>query len=225
MAKKSRRAQRAAAADATTQASSPWERYRLWIIGAGAVAVVAIVGYMFLSAATTSAYTCDELLEAPTDRTVDAEDAAGFLGFVVNDEGREHSDGSVRYATCPPTSGDHRGGGALEQGYYGPGREQVPNDWVHNLEHGYAVIAYAGDPGGEMLSQIRETIDSVEPSEVAIACNLPNKVLAVRFDQMSEPFAVLAWDRALLMSTYDPDLVGRAATQFQDLQQSPERAC
>ena len=33
------------------------------------------------------------------------------------------------------------GGGALLRDFYGPGAAQVPNDWIHNLEHGYAVIA------------------------------------------------------------------------------------
>ena len=224
MAKKSRRKERAAAAAVAT-APSPWERYRLWLIGTGIVAVEAVVGFMVVSSATAEAYTCDELLTTPADRAVDEEDAAGLLGFVVRDDGRANSDSSINYATCPPTSGEHRAGGAMEQGYYGPGREQAPNDWVHNLEHGYSVIAYSGDPGSEVLSQIRAAMDAVEPSEVAVACNLPSKTLALRFDQMSEPFAVLAWDRALLLDSFDQDLVTQAATQFQDLAQAPERAC
>jgi len=44
----------------------------------------------------------------------------------------------------------------------------------------------------------------------AIPCQLPNKVIALRFDEMSEPFAVLAWDRALLMADFDPELVTAA---------------
>lgn len=66
---------------------------------------------------------------------------------------------------------------------------------------------------------------SCQPTEVAIACQLPNKVIALRFDEMSEPFAVLAWRRALLMADFDPELATAAAERFQDLPQAPERAC
>ena len=68
-------------------------------------------------------------------------------------------------------------------------------------------------------------MDAVEPTDVAIACQLPNKVIALRFDEMSEPFAVLAWNRALLMAEFDRELVAAAAERFQDLPQAPERAC
>ena len=76
-----------------------------------------------------------------------------------------------------------------------------------------------------VLEEIRDVMATVEPTEVAIACQLPNKVMAVRFDEMSEPFAVLAWRRALLMQDFDTELATAAAQQFQDMPQAPERAC
>lgn len=42
---------------------------------------------------------------------------------------------------------------------------------------------------------------------------------------MSEENAVLAWNRALLLAEFDPELVAAAAERFQDLPQAPERAC
>lgn len=204
-------------------AGAPLQRYRGVLIGALAVVAVGIVGFFVLQSATASAYACDSLLTSPPLES--SADGVERLGFIVPDVGRAHSSGRVRYATCPPTSGDHRAAGALDRRFYGPGSIQVPNDWVHNLEHGYAVIAYAGDPGAETVREIRAAMDAPAPTDVAVGCGLPNKVIALRFDDMSEPFAVLAWDRALLMETFDAELASAAAEEFQDQPQAPERAC
>ncbi len=203
------------------------ERYRNLLVGAVAVVGVGLLGYMVFSSATASAYTCDSLLEAPDSQMSPPAfgETEERLGFLVDMSGRTHSNLSISYASCPPASGEHRGGGALVREFYDPGSVQKPNDWLHNLEHGYAVIAYTGDPEPEILAQIRGAMDAPAPSEVAVSCGLPNKVIALRFDDMSEPFAVLAWGRALLMSTFDEELATAAAEQFQDQPQAPERAC
>ena len=200
---------------------------RTLAVGVIAALGVGLLGYMALSDATAAAYTCDSLLEAPADQTLPPlpGETDERLGFIVEDEGRTHSEGPTRYAACPPTSGDHRAAGALSRDFYGPGSGQAPNDWIHNLEHGYAVIAYAGEPDRATLAQLRDIMDTVAPTEVADACGLPNKVVVVRFDAMSEPFAVLAWDRALLLSDFDADRILAAAEEFQDGPQAPERAC
>lgn len=245
MAKKSRRNKEAAAADsaglsrserrrrehAADQRSGSGHRfldqYRNVLVGGVAVLAVVLFGYIILSNATASAYSCDSLLEAPEQQASgplvgETEDR---LGFLVDDGGRSHSNATSDYVSCPPTSGDHRAGGALRREFYDPGSIQVPNDWVHNLEHGYAVIAYVGEPEREVLDQIRGVMDAAVPSEVAVSCGLPNKVIALRFDDMSTPFAVLAWDRALLLDTFDPELIAVAVEQFQDQPQAPEQAC
>lgn len=225
MSKKSRRARPETAT--VDRQRSILDRYRLLLSGVVIVVAVGVLGYLVLSSATASAYTCDSLLQGPPGQaTYSLADFGDELpGFPTADDGREHDEGSTSYVSCPPTSGEHRAAGALERDYYGPRSVQEPNDWVHNLEHGYAVIAYSGDPGAEVLAEIREVMDAVEPTEVAIACQLPNKVIALRFDEMSEPFAVLAWRRALLMADFDPELATAAAERFQDLPQAPERAC
>ena len=97
---------------------------------------------------------------------------------------------------------------------------------IHNLEHGCAVVAYAGEPDRVILAQFRDIMNTVAPTEVADACGLPDKAfVVVRFDVRSEPFAVLAWDRALLLSDFDADRIMAAAEEFQDGPQAPERAC
>ncbi len=199
-----------------------FERYRNVLIGGVVVLAVGVVGLVVVQSGTSASYSCDELLSAPPAPAAGTDEP---LGFIVDDIGRQHTSGTIRYATCPPTSGDHYAGGALQRGFYGPGSAELPGNWVHNLEHGYAVIAYSGDPGAAVIDQIRTVMDEATPSDVAEECGLPNKVLAVRFDDMSEPFAVLAWDRALLMSSFDTELAATAVDQFQDQPQAPERAC
>lgn len=200
------------------------ERYRL-LVATLVVVGVAVVGYMAFSSTTATAYSCDSLLQAPPSQVSEAAGGEIAYGFPTPNQGAEHSEGSVKYGSCPPTSGEHRAGGALSRDFYGPATIQVPNDWVHNLEHGYAVIAYKGEPEQEVLDGIREAMDSAEPSEVAAGCGLPNKVIAVRFDDLGTPFAVLAWKWAYLMDEFDQASMTAAATQFQDMSQAPERAC
>lgn len=203
------------------------QRYRGLLAVGLVVIAVGVVGFFALQSGTAASYSCDSLLTPPPESV--AQPGTGATEpqpFATEDDGRDHTavGRAVRYVFCPPTSGDH-GSGALPRQFFGPGSVQQPRDWLHNLEHGYAVIAYAGDPGSDVLDQIRNAMDLPAPSEVAVSCGLPNKVLAFRFDDMSEPFAVLAWDKALLMSTFDAGLAAETAELFQDGPQAPERAC
>lgn len=61
-----------------------------------------------------------------------------------------------------------------------------------------------------------------DPSSAA--CGVPNKVIAVRFDDISTPFAVLAWDRALLLPSWDPAAALAFANQWQGSAAAPERS-
>jgi hypothetical protein len=153
------------------------------------------------------------------------------LGFATADLGRDHVtlNSTVTYGFCPPTSGNHFntvGLAPLTRRLYGPNDTLRPGNWIHNLEHGYVVIAYKGDPGKDVLAQIQTIMDTVPPSAFSAAnCGSDNKVIAVRFDSMSEPFAVLAWDRALLLPTFDAQQISTFAQQWQDSLQRPEAAC
>lgn len=135
------------------------------------------------------------------------------LGFQAADLGSEHvSPGSaLDYAYCPPTSGDHYnavGQGPIRREFYGPESERTPGGWIHNLEHGWIVLAYRGGegqaPSEEVLGQMRTFFESAPPSDLAGPCQSPNKVIVLRFDEMDTPFAMLAWDRALMMESFDP---------------------
>lgn len=159
------------------------------------------------------------------------------LGFTTQDLGRSHvaAGTSVKYAFCAPTSGDHYnvpGQAPMQPAVYGPASEKYPQYWIHNLEHGYVVLAYRCPSGvagqGDCISQA--DLDKIQgwydntPPPTGSTC--AKKVLAVRLDSMTTPFALLAWDRALLMDTFDVETANTFTQQWVDLPTTPERgAC
>jgi hypothetical protein len=167
---------------------------------------------------------------SPAPGTTPVPEPTPQLGFVAQDLGRGHvSQGaSVNYAYCPPTSGQHyniQGTAPLRRDFYGPDDELRPGNWLHNLEHGYVVLLYREDPGEQTLDDLRAVMDSAAPSELAVTCGLPNKVIAVRFDDMSTPYGAVAWDRAMLLDTYDAARLRTFAEQWQDGPVTPEPVC
>lgn len=157
------------------------------------------------------------------------------IGFQAADLGNTHvSPGStIDYAYCPPGSGDHysaAGQGPLRREFYGPASEPRPGGWVHNLEHGWVVLAYRGGEGQEPteaeLAQMRTFFEDAPPSSFAGPCASPNKVMVLRFDEMDTDFAMLAWDRALMMDSFDPEQALTFYEQWVDSEQAAERgAC
>jgi hypothetical protein len=75
------------------------------------------------------------------------------------------------------------------------------------------------------MDGIREVYEQAEQTDVGLQCGLPNKVIAVPFGDMDVPYAVLAWDRALLMPEWDTERALTFANQWQDSPQAPEAAC
>ncbi|MEW5992249.1 MAG: DUF3105 domain-containing protein [Chloroflexota bacterium] len=199
-------------------AREPWRLPSLrFLVGAAAiVAVVAFVGLAFLSSSTAAAYNCEELLGAPAG-------ASEGEAFSTESLGSQHvTVGTrIRYGFCPPTSGSHysaAGAGPLRPGFYGPGDAAGPGGWVHNLEHGYVVALYrcadGNCPPEPELEALRTFAANGPPTQAAAACGYRSKVLVARFDDLSTPFALVAWDRALLLDAFDPsiarDFAGRS---------------
>ncbi len=211
---KRRRASRAAsvapaAARPRRPAPEPQRRrlpsLRVVIIGIAVVGVTGFVALSFFSGATARDYSCAEQLTAPPD-------ASGTDGFATESLGSQHVGVGTRisYDFCPPTSGGHynaAGAGPLRPGFYGPDADAGPGGWVHNLEHGYVVALYrcAGGacPSDAELSALRAFAANGPPTQSAAACGYRSKVLVARFDELSSPYALLAWDRALLLDAFD----------------------
>ena len=148
------------------------------------------------------------------------------------DEGRNHVEvgTAIGYASCPPASGRHyssAGIAPLRPAFYDPGARIGPGNWVHNLEHGFVVALYRCEdgqcPSADALSALRQFVLNGPPSETATRCGYSSKVLAARFDDMSTPFALVAWDHVLLLDTFDPAIGLDFARRWIEQAELPER--
>jgi hypothetical protein len=130
---------------------------------------------------------------------------------VTTDRGRNHvAAGTViQYVECPPASGPHYASPA-RRGFYGPEQRLPVGAWIHSLEHGMVVVLYScgadgnNCPDGATLDALRQFADNAPQTAVAQQCQIKNKLIVARFDQMSARFAAVSWDRVMLADTYDP---------------------
>lgn len=233
-------ARRRGAATKPTAGRSFLARYGVFLAGGvGVVAVLLVL--LFFNRSSTQAYECLAYLTPPPAASP-ASSAAGssgpapspLLGFQTGDMGREHQGqgATITYAYCPPAGGGHYnlggGRGPLARQFFGPGDKVIPPEWVHNLEHGNVVLIYRGDPGPEVLDQLRSIMDEAKVSDWSLAnCGPVNKVIVVRSDDLDPGvnFAAVAWDRVLLLKEFDRDQLLGFANQWQDGPQTPERVC
>jgi hypothetical protein len=157
------------------------------------------------------------------------------LGFTVADLGAFHvGDPGTRisYDYCPPASGRHynvAGQAPMPPAAYQPAQDRAPGYWIHNLEHGFTVLLYRC-PSGQLgvgecitrdeMAQLEAWYDQVPAPQVS---NCPKKVMVARFDQMSSDFALVAWDRVLLMDQFDLDTALLFDQQWTEHEAVPER--
>jgi Protein of unknown function (DUF3105) len=136
----------------------------------------------------------------------------------------------ITYAFCPPTSGSHYNdaGAPLKPAVYPADHEQTPGNFIHNLEHGYVVVAYRCPSGklgeGDCISeaefaQLQAWFDGA-PAPTKSQC--ATKALVVRFDSMDSRFAILAWNRALLADQFDLPTALTFAQQWMEHDAVPE---
>ena len=200
--------------------------------GLAVVAVIGMAGIAYLSA-TSPAYACAaQWSPAPTPSP--APDATQRLGYVQTDVGNAHTSlgAFVKYALCPPASGNHynaQAEGPVRPGVYGPDDQATPQGWIHNLEHGGLVLLYrctGGDTactegGQEALRQFNANFPN------SPVCNLPagsNGPVMARFDQMNWPYAALLWGLVLPMDSLDTTQVSAFFAQ-QGERTNPEPLC
>ena len=189
---------------------SVFQRYRTVILAAAVLAVLALVGAGLFSAATEKAYACTAVWEpAPTPSP--REGSSPQPGAVQPDMGGGHvpTGNRITYTYCPPASGRHyqQPAAPIPARVYGPDDAVIPQQWVHNLEHGGLVILYKGAEVDE--SALRALFDAIPPSPV---CGFepggqsPGPVVA-RFDEMAWPFAAIVWGRELPLQTLDQQAI------------------
>jgi len=186
-----------------------FERYRVAIIAIVVVVGVVLIGFVFLQKATAKSYTCGSLLTPAPDQAADP----NAPGFTTPEQGFTHVPvgSTINYGFCPPTSGDHYSSpprGPIPPAVYGPGNEQPPGGWVHNLEHGYVVFVYRCPSGvvgqGDCATQTEMAAMQQWFTDTPIdpTCGT-RKALVARFDSMSTRFGLLAWNRAFLIDDLD----------------------
>ena len=195
---------------------------RVMLIGVGVIAAVLFVGGVFVTSISATSYTCGEVSAAGGA-------SAPEVQPMPNQESRHVAPGSkIRYTACPPTSGSHyaaAGAGPLRPGFYGPQAPAEPGGWVHNLEHGFAVVLYRGEPDAVTLQPLRDLAADPPATATAAACGYAGKVLVARFDDMSTPFSVLTWDRLLPLSEWDASAARSFAERSIDATAPEPRAC
>jgi hypothetical protein len=230
-------ARRSSRATPSKEASSGLAKYRNVLIAGGVIIAIGIIGFFVVSGASATPYVCETLLTPAPESTAPAAvgpvasaEPTPLLGFATQDLGRDHvaTGSTIRYAFCPPASGSHwnaAGRAPLQRRIYQPGDDVTPGNWVHNLEHGYVVIAYRDLLTDDQKAGIQEVFDTANQGPIAAQCNLPNKVIAVPFKDINEPFALIAWDRVLLMPEWDTQTALTFANQWQESPQHPEPAC
>lgn len=187
------------------------QRYRPFIIGAALVAVVGLVGAAVFSSATAAAYECSSTWE-PSPTASPRPDASPQPGYVQPDMGQTHVavGTKVTYTYCPPASGRHyqQPAAPLAGKVYGPDETVIPQQWLHNLEHGSLAILYKGAEVDE--AALRSMFDAIPPSPI---CGFDPGGLSTapaviaRFDDMAWPFAAIVWDRVLPLQTLDQQAI------------------
>jgi hypothetical protein len=206
------------------------ERHRSTIIVGGGLAILLlVVAYVFIGA-TQPAYACSFELDPASPVPVATGTPA--LGQHEDDMGRTHvAVGTpVRFTFCPPASGNHynsAGQGPIPPRFYGPEDSTVPQNWIHNLEHGALVILYNCAGGGcdtASLDQLRTLVASFPASPV---CKLPPGAVSpviTRFDTMKAPFAAVVWGRVLFQDKLDIPQMLAFFDQYGD-RTNPEQQC
>ena len=100
---------------------------------------------------------------------------------------------------------------------------------MHNLEHGSIVVLYRC-PSGTLGSGDCATVDDMAQMQqwfdtAPVVNDCPKQAIVARFDEMSTPFAVLAWNRAMLLDEFDLALASAFAQQWTDVTAPEHRHC
>ncbi len=206
------------------------ERHRsTLIIGGGLAVVLAVVAFVFVGAAQP-VYSCSFLSEPASPAPVSS--GVQPLGQKQDDMGRTHvAVGTpVRYTFCPPASGSHynaAGQGPIQPRFYGPDDTTVPQNWIHNLEHGGLVVLYNCNMGAcntADLDQLRALVAGFPASPVCKVPPLQISPVVTRFDSMKAPFAALVWGRVLFQDKLDVNQILAFFNQYAD-RTNPEQQC
>jgi hypothetical protein len=203
------------------------------VLGAVAVALLAVGAFAFFTT-STAGYSCAIRWE-PSATPTTAPSATPNLGFHQDDLSHNHVPvgAAVKYTFCPPASGNHYNqagvAGPIPPRLYGPNEKKVPQNWIHNLEHGALVLLYkcggTTDPCSASGQQALGALVADFPTSPI--CKIPPGSLSpviARFDDMDFPYAALVWDEVLPLQTLDLPQIKAFFLQHAE-QLNPEKLC
>jgi hypothetical protein len=123
-----------------------------------------------------------------------------------------------RWATYPPTSGEHYSVYGTAPASWGYHDEAVaPEDWVHNLEHGgVGILIYCPSGCSDDQSAIRRFIAGAPAEDKTNEV----KLIATSFPIPGHRLALVAWGWRLYLEAWDPKLAERFYEAHAD--QAPE---
>ncbi len=161
------------------------------VIGAAVVVLVAalaVAGWLAFSSRSSAP---DTEGTAPADQTA----LSQVETFPCPSRDHVQPDTQVDYATDPPVCGSHYDA-SVEPGFYTT--EQVPEELVHSLEHGYVVIYY----------------DQPEPAVLQTLQDLAKRftgdwdgVVVAPRPGLGQAIILTAWGKMLRLDTFDEDAV------------------
>ena len=199
----------------TYQRQSFLERHRAALIVGGALIGVALIATFVFVSAAQPAYACSSIW-TPSPTASPSPGQTPNLGYAQPDMGHTHVGvgDKVTYTYCAPASGNHINkpgvAGPIPARVYGPNDSVIPQNWIHNLEHGGLVVLYKGDSAGA-TSDGQAAFKSWQSAFPPVQDCGP---VVARFDQMSTPFQAMVWGRVLMMDTWDPNLVNQFWQQW-----------
>ncbi len=168
-------------------------RERIIRIGAIAgVAVLAVAGIIWFAASRRQA----AVIAAATSADVTATEVE------VPNEGTLHIPAGQKgtYSHYPPSSGPHWSQAGLAPVQAGVYTQPVaPEQWIHNLEHGYIVVLYnCPEDCPDVVDALRRFFNNVPNSHFG-----NQKVVISPNAEIQSPIVALAWTRELDLSGFD----------------------
>jgi hypothetical protein len=146
----------------------------------------------------------------PGLQTMAAIRPATGLGTPMPDEGNTHvGDGEpITYKNYPPSSGTHYNSPS-DAGFYDT--TLAEGNFVHSLEHGYIVLYYKPDIPAATKQQLKDLMTQLPNGKYGKV-----KLVIVPYTNMSTPLAIAAWDRLLLLKSFNADEVKTFYQQWVD---------
>ena len=138
--------------------------------------------------------------------------AAGCSAQTFPTFGRNHVEGRVKYATNPPTSGDHDASPASD-GIYDAGGTPPAEKLVHALEHGRVLFQYKPGTSKSVVTQLQTLITGPGPNGRAPGYN---QLLFQNATQMRYQVAATAWTRLLSCPKFQGAPTMAALRTFRD---------